>query len=581
MSPRHPTQRGLPLIPLLLLACSPGSSNQEPPTAGTSGDELGSGGTTESPGPSTSGGGAEQGAGGEEAVTTGGTFGELSTGGRSPMGGSGGTSGDTSGGGSGGSGAAGAGGASAPSMIRPGYRWTAHDGEPVRAIGGDIFEEDGTYYWYGATFDPEHLGTDPESDWYQPIFEYINCYSSSDLVHWTNHGAVFTYDDLRAALGPDLDDPYSVWVGRPGAWKNAEDEYVINFGFLSYPNFLEGEGNARNQVAALSASAPTGPFAWEGYQKLLGTHTFNDNSVFNDVDGNDYFIVTPVRELALEGDPDSDWQGTMITRLGPSGYFPTELVAHYPKLWSIEAPSLLHHKDSYYMYASDLHGWYNGNSSRMQSASSLSTFVDDMAAMDALRFFPETDWAYDSQIDFVLAAGDQLIYAGDRWSMWTGRGDGENIWLPMTSPRDVQWHDEWSIDLSSGSVSAPNAITNGSFEAMGPVDAPNECVAWQGNCSLELGQGYEGSYAAHLDDDSNATQTVSGLDASTTYLLSAQAKAEGGTVTLRVGDQSGQVTTPSYEAVELRVTGSTEYTVTLTHESTGVGYVDNVRLLAQ
>jgi len=48
------------------------------------------------------------------------------------------------------------------------------------------------------------------------------------------------------------------------------------------------------------------------------------------------------------------------------------------------------------------------------------------------------------------------VYAGDRYSQWTQRGPGRNIFLPVVwdngEPR-LRWHKDWKIDVVTGRFS--------------------------------------------------------------------------------------------------------------------------------
>lgn len=45
------------------------------------------------------------------------------------------------------------------SSIRPGQKWLDTEGKPIQAHGFQIFEKDGTYYWYGENKEHTHLNS--------------------------------------------------------------------------------------------------------------------------------------------------------------------------------------------------------------------------------------------------------------------------------------------------------------------------------------------------------------------------------------------------------------------------------------
>ena len=65
--------------------------------------------------------------------------------------------------------------------IRPGERWLDNRGQQIQAHGGGVIRVKETYYWFGEDRTP---GNDAEK-------RYVACYSSRDLVHWTESVSVF------------------------------------------------------------------------------------------------------------------------------------------------------------------------------------------------------------------------------------------------------------------------------------------------------------------------------------------------------------------------------------------------------
>jgi len=68
--------------------------------------------------------------------------------------------------------------AAVPTAIIPGGSWTDSSGNSIQAHGKGMIKVGNTYYWFGE----DRSQNNSE-------FININCYSSTDLVHWTfrNH----------------------------------------------------------------------------------------------------------------------------------------------------------------------------------------------------------------------------------------------------------------------------------------------------------------------------------------------------------------------------------------------------------
>ena len=79
------------------------------------------------------------------------------------------------------------------SSIRPGKRWLDTEGKPIQAHGFQIFENDGTYYWYGENKEFTELGSN--------VWTYgIRAYRSNDFYNW---------EDLGLIIEPDTENPLS------------------------------------------------------------------------------------------------------------------------------------------------------------------------------------------------------------------------------------------------------------------------------------------------------------------------------------------------------------------------------------
>ena len=71
-------------------------------------------------------------------------------------------------------------------MFQPGKIWKDTDGTHINAHGGGVLYHQGTYYWYG-----EH-----KADTTSAAMVGVTCYSSKDLLHWTNLGVALSYPRL-------------------------------------------------------------------------------------------------------------------------------------------------------------------------------------------------------------------------------------------------------------------------------------------------------------------------------------------------------------------------------------------------
>ena len=99
--------------------------------------------------------------------------------------------------------------------IRPGQRWLDTDGKPIHAHGFQIFEKDGTYYWYGEN--KEHTKLDSN------VWTWgIRAYRSKDFYNWEDLGLIIPPDTVNA-LSPlhfsqTLDRPHILYNKKTDKW---------------------------------------------------------------------------------------------------------------------------------------------------------------------------------------------------------------------------------------------------------------------------------------------------------------------------------------------------------------------------
>jgi len=153
------------------------------------------------------------------------------------------------------------------------------NGELMDAHDGEICCFDSTYYFYGTRYNNED-GTS--------AYNRVYCYSSPDLVTWTNHGDVL----------PERNIPNSKYWGtywRQHVNYNERTRKYVLIGDLGYYWQLH--------LYAATADNPWGPFA---LQNILWDKTVIDFDPFVDEDGTAYILginnFNPARIIKLTGD---------------------------------------------------------------------------------------------------------------------------------------------------------------------------------------------------------------------------------------------------------------------------------------
>ena len=99
--------------------------------------------------------------------------------------------------------------------IRPGQKWLDIEGKPIHAHGFQIFEQDGTYYWYGENKERTKLDSN--------VWTWgIRAYKSKDFYNWEDLGLIIPPDTLNATsplhYSQTLDRPHILYNKKTGKW---------------------------------------------------------------------------------------------------------------------------------------------------------------------------------------------------------------------------------------------------------------------------------------------------------------------------------------------------------------------------
>ena len=131
---------------------------------------------------------------------------------------------------------------------------------PIYTQGGGISKFGNTYYWYGiqyaqmATYyaSPTAANADGSSK-----FTAINCYSSTDMVHWTFQNKVISTSTPGFTSAAQVG-----WVGRMGqvVYNSADNQYVF---------WCQYTGTGGSGQACCTGTSPTGNFVLNNVQTSI------------------------------------------------------------------------------------------------------------------------------------------------------------------------------------------------------------------------------------------------------------------------------------------------------------------------
>lgn len=214
--------------------------------------------------------------------------------------------------------------------------WSDTQGQALQAHGGGMLHFKDRWYWYGENKDgltSSEYGVD------RVDFIGVSCYSSSDLLHWTNEGLVLT-----AVQGDLSHDLHPSKVGeRPKVVFNAQTAQFVMWLHLDSADY----GDARAGVAV--SQTPLGPFRYLGGTKPCGADS-RDLTVFQDDDGAAYLVFASEynRNLTIARLNDD--------YLSVSDAF-VKVLSHPRQNEGRESPVMFKHAGRYHLITSGCTGW--------------------------------------------------------------------------------------------------------------------------------------------------------------------------------------------------------------------------------
>jgi len=306
------------------------------------------------------------------------------------------------------------------------FYWVDENGARILTRSGCLCQFRDTFYWYGGN---------PRG------FREQNCYTSTDLVHWTNKGVILRHE-------PDANRIDVLYNDKT-------HEYVM---------FLKYDGNGAF-LGIATAEKPEGPFTFQS-KTLVDDARMGDMSVFKDDDGKAYlcYVSWAVGTNAQHG----------IYRMSDDYKALDKRIF----LWDIrsrEAPHIFKRNGIYYYGTSRTAGIQSSGTS-YYTAKNLEGPWSPAQPLST----PGSTNSWDSQVDFVFpihGAGATLyMYAGDRWIKDAAHGrNGDYIWLPMEFEGDtpiLNYYQDWELNLAAGKWRKFDSLRN--LAAGKPATASSE-----------------------------------------------------------------------------------------------------------
>ena len=343
----------------------------------------------------------------------------------------------------------------------PGEIWKDNNGVHINAHGGGVINYNGTYYWFG-----EH-----KSDTTSSAMVGVTCYSSKNLVDWTNRGvalAVSNDENSDIAKGCILERPkvvynkktkkFVMWfhlelknhgysAARYGVAvsDNAVGPYkYIHSGRVNpniYPTNIIGKDTVdiNAHYADLISMKWWTPEWYDAIKKglfvkrdLASGQMARDQTVFIDDNGKAYHIYSSEDNLTLQiAELTDDYTAH-------SGKYVRMAVSEMN-----EAPAVFKRNGVYWMITSGCTGWAP-NKARLFTANNI---MGPWTQLPNPCVGKNADLTFGGQSTYVLKVNRKYIFMADIWRP-KHPSDARYVWLPIEFKDGkpiIEWRDSWSL----------------------------------------------------------------------------------------------------------------------------------------
>ncbi len=297
--------------------------------------------------------------------------------------------------------------------FRPGAPWPDTDGVHIDAHGGAILYENHTFYWFGEL----HKGG-------RRRLPVVSVYTSTDLYHWKNGGAVLT-----RSTDTNSDFRVGCIVERPKVLHNLKTGKYVMWLHLEFA----GRGYDAARVAVAVSDTVTGPYQYVNNFRPNGNMS-RDMNLFLDEDGKAYEIYAA-----------RDNYDMRICQLSDDFLSATTndvLIASDHR----EGPAPFKYHGRYYLITSACTG-FTPNEANYYTADRL---MGPWTAHSNPCVGPKAETTFDGQSTFVLPVPGKpgaFIFMADLWKPRDLKNSG-HIWLPIRIRGDqltITWQDQWNL----------------------------------------------------------------------------------------------------------------------------------------
>ncbi len=313
--------------------------------------------------------------------------------------------------------------------FEPAKLWLDNKNAAINAHGGGVLFHNSIYYWYG-----EHkIKGKSEADFADGG---IHCYTSKDLINWTDAGIVLSVDYHNT----NVDTEYGCLIERPKVVYNKKTSKFIAF-FKFYP---KGNGYEVAYVGVAIADSPSGPFKYSHKFLADSPKGSGDFSMFVDTNGDLYHLGVRKPEKTF-----------IIGKMRDDYLMPAEDYKICQGIeYHTEAPAIIKVNNVYHMLSSGSSGWTPNEARYYTSTDLVGPWTRHTNPTSGLNTFDSigSEKTFGGQSSFILpVAGLENAFIA-MFDIWKPNMpiEGRYIWLPIEFKEGkiaINWIDQWNLSF--------------------------------------------------------------------------------------------------------------------------------------
>ena len=340
--------------------------------------------------------------------------------------------------------------------FKPGEEWRDTDNNLIQAHAGYIYQEDGTFYWYGENKEKSESERDC---WHWGV----RLYSSTDLYNWKDEGII-----LKAETS-DTTHPlyFNSKMDRPHLIYNEKTKK-----YVMWIKIMRGPYSSTNHACIAVADSIKGPYQIVKDNYLPNGFEFGDFEIVKDGENAYLIYEKPHTELVI----------SQLTE----DYLAVE--ENYKSYFKNGRPPLIREAPATFVKDDNLYMVTSGTTAKFPNQSEIAVsnngYMGEWKVLGDPFVGDEKKTSFDSQVSCIFKCPNKknlYIVMADRWLIdlptnlpniseiydemfriypeeidfreedWTKRNtkNARYVWLPLVFENGqpvIKWYDEWKLE---------------------------------------------------------------------------------------------------------------------------------------